>query len=232
MTSRKPDFKRVYMLANEILVVTRTIDTFPYSVKQLAMEQADVQVCSFKKAQEKYKIPIKDFGSESAHLEEYMGAHIIFFNEQEEKYRVRFSIGHELGHMLLEHDMNLKKENPLYGVQEVEANCFSAQLLMPEQLLRECNNRGYKTDVDYIIKSFGVSEDAAQRRKNTLAKNNYEWRNRSEKMFDDIIIERNLAFLDKIAPRRRVERFNSFFYDEEMDMQKERYSWLDTRRRW
>lgn len=168
MTYRNPDFKRLYVMANEILISTRKIEEFPYSIKSLSTEQADVQVCSYRKAKEKYKIPIEDFGSKSAHLEEYCGAHIIFFNEKEEKYRVRFSIGHELGHMMLGHKMNLTEDDPLYGIQETEANCFSAQLLMPEQLLRECSRRGYTISIDYIMKSFGVSEEAAKKEKRHL----------------------------------------------------------------
>jgi hypothetical protein len=119
MTSKKPDFKRVYSIANEYLAVTNCIDVFPYSLKALVKEQADVQLCSFGKAIDKYGIPIKSFGSESALIEEYCGAHIIFFNEKEDKRRVRFSIGHEFGHFVLGHKMNLDREDPIYGIQDI-----------------------------------------------------------------------------------------------------------------
>uniref|UniRef100_UPI0025FF418A ImmA/IrrE family metallo-endopeptidase n=1 Tax=Anaerovibrio sp. TaxID=1872532 RepID=UPI0025FF418A len=201
---------------------------FPYSIKKVAEEMADVKVCSFRKAIEKYHIPIKDFGSNSAHLEELRGAHIIFFNEKEAKYRVRFDIGHELGHMLFGHKMNLKESDPLYGVQEVEANCFAAQLLMPEQLLRECSSRGHTISTNYIEKSFVVSDEAAGKRRSTLAKTNYEWKSRAEKEYDDIIIMRYANFLDKIAPRK----FEVDYYDYDDERQLERDSWLNNRSRW
>lgn len=230
MTSRPPDFRRVYMLANEILVSTRIINVFPFNIKSLVKEQSDAQLCSYRKAEEKYHVPIRDFGSDSAHLEEYCGANIIFYNNKEQKTRIRFSIGHELGHMLLGHKMNLKKSDPLYGVQEVEANCFSAQLLMPEQIIRECSRRGYMISVEYIMDSFGVSKMAAEKRRETLSKTNHEWKSRSEKMYDDIIIERNIKTIDTIAPRRDI--YDICFSDEEYEKQQERDSWLDGRGRW
>lgn len=232
MTSRKPDFNRVYTCANEFLAVNNCIEGFPFSLKALIKEQSDVQVCSFGKAMDKYGIPIKSFGSESALLEEYCGAHIIFFNEKEEKYRMRFSLGHEFGHFVLNHKMNLDKDDPLYGIQEVEANCFSAQLLMPEQILRECTKRGYSTNNDYIKDSFGVSKLAAEKRHDTIAKNNNEWNSRSDIMYDDIILERYLPFIDRIAPKRYIEKFNSFYFDDEFVKQQERECWLDNRSRW
>ena len=200
MTSRKPDFKRGYMLANEILATTGCVSTFPYSMKLLAKEQADVQICSYNKATTKFNVPICAFGSDSAHLEEFNGAHIIFFNEKEKKYRIRFSLGHELAHLLFGHEMNLTREDPLYGVQEVEAGCFAAQLIMPEQLLRECQRRGYKLTIDYVMKSFGVSEDAAEKRIRTILTSSMEWKSASERKYDDIILEKYDEFLNKVAP--------------------------------
>lgn len=116
------------------------------------------------------------------------GAHIIFYNQDEAPYRVRFSILHEFGHYFLGHELNLDRNDKLYGVQEVEANCFAAQVLMPEQLLRECSKRGKKLSEDFIMKSFGVSWEAARKRRNTLARTVYEWRSREESRYDDIVL--------------------------------------------
>ena len=68
-------------------------------------------------------------------------------------------------HFILGHKMNLNQSDPLYDIQELEANCFAAQLLMPEQILRECSKRHKAITVDFIINSFDVSEDAAKKRK-------------------------------------------------------------------
>lgn len=82
--------------------------------------------------------------------------------------------------------------------------------------------------IDYIKKSFEVSEEAAEKRKKTLAIHNYEWKKRSEKEFDDIIIFRYGAFINRIAPKR----IDYIDYDYEYQRQQERDMYLDTRTRW
>lgn len=221
-TQQKVNFKRIYQVANEILASSSVIETFPYKAKELVHEQSDIVFCSFKKAT-KYKINIKQFGSESAVLTELCGAFVLFYNQDEAIYRIRFSILHEFGHYILGHRMNLSMDNPLYALQEIEANCFAAQLLMPEQLLRECMHRGKAISVDFIRQSFDVSPDAAQRRKNTLAKNPYEWRSREEREYDDIIILRFASKLDEIAPK---SNHYSYDYEEDFAREEERNHWL------
>ena len=223
------DFVMIYRKANEILATTSVIEVFPYKISQLIKEQSDIRLCKYSKALSKYGIPMEHFGSESAVLMECEGAYIIFYNDEEKEYRVRFSIGHEFGHYVFKHKMNLRDENPLYQKQEIEANCFAAQLLMPEQIIREAVHRGKTSNIDYLMKSFDVSKDAAEKRRDSLAKYEYEWRKREEKEFDDIILMRYAKFIDKIAPKN-----NSYDYDYayEDEIQKERDSWLDPRSRW
>ena len=160
---------------------------------------------------------------------EYGGANIIFYNEKEVKQRIRFSIGHEYGHFVFGHKMNLKESDPLYKKQEIEANCFSAQLLMPEQLIREATRRGKTPNANFIIESFDVSPEAADRRKETLARYDSEWRKRSERVYDDIILNRFSSFLNTIAP---MNEYSSYDYDYEYRQQQEREKWFDTRTRW
>ncbi len=224
------NYKKVYSKANEYLALAQSITGFPFKVKEFVYEQSDIKLCSFKKAKEKYDIYIPLFGSESAIIQEISGIYIIFYNQDEPVYRVRFSIMHEFGHYVLGHKMNLKESDPLYHTQELEANCFAAQLLMPEQLLRECINRHKRTTIEFIMSAFEVSEDAALKRKNTLANTNYEWRSREEKEFDDIILMRYAKKLNEIAPK--VRSYDYYDYEADITQQRERDSWLDTRSRW
>ena len=184
---------------------------------------------ALEKAFEKYGIPIKHFGSESAVIMEFCGAVIIFYNQDEVEYRIRFGIMHEFGHYVLGHKFNLKETDPLYHKQELEANCFAAQMLMPEQILRECKRRGKNISVDYIIQSFSVSEDAASKRMRTLANTIYEWKSRAEREYDDIIVFKYASMINKIAPKN----FYEYDFDDEYDRQRERDSWYaDSRTRW
>ena len=78
--SKKPDFSRAYSKANEILVKSSAIQTFPFSPKDLVKEQTPIVCRSFKKAR-KYGVDITEFGSESAIIMSFQGKKIIFYDE-------------------------------------------------------------------------------------------------------------------------------------------------------
>ena len=83
----------------------------------------------------------------------------------------RFSIAHELGHLVLDHEQSLAS---LCGVSlpgagadlEAEANAFAAELLMPEALLRRrCEVSPVDLEIAHgIARDFRVSLVAAARR--------------------------------------------------------------------
>ncbi len=222
MTDKKPEFSRSYRLANEILVSSHSLTDFPFSIKKIVQERGNGSIACkpFSKAA-LYGLDITAFGSESATIFAYNGRYIIFYNEQEKMERVRFSIGHELGHRLLGHDFNLPLGEQ-YSRQEVETNFFAAQLLMPEQIIREFQRRGAVINRQFLMTAFGVSEQAADKRIETLAKTVYEWRSRAEREFDDVILIKFAAFIDRVCPQRRD--FYDFDYEEEM--QNKRNGWL------
>ncbi len=225
----EPDFHGVYQVANEILVCTTAIDRFPFKVKRLVKEQADIAFCTYKKASTKYHLDIRNFGSDSAVLMELDGAHIIFYNQDEAPYRVRFSILHELGHYVLKHELNLDQNETLYGIQEIEANCFAAQILMPEQLLLGCVERGKSITPSFIKLSFDVSTDAAKKRCETIRKKMIKGRVQTSETYDDIIRLKYRKALDEIAPVQKRYLYN---FDDELALENERDKWRDPRLRW
>lgn len=84
----------------------------------------------------------------------------ILYNKSRHVHRQRFSFAHELGHLHLGHvhggssiDMNSG------GLDEIEANQFAAQLLMPPSFLRNDIKAGLK-DVATLAKKYDVSEEA------------------------------------------------------------------------
>ncbi len=218
----KPDFKLAYTKANIILVTSETIASFPFSSQELIKEKTGIRCRSYKKAKE-YGVDIRDFGSESAVLIGYHGKLIIFYDDTKSITHINYSNLHELGHS----DMGHKKcdeHNELYDKQEVEANAYAAQILMPEQLLRYLQHQGVRITIPFLVENFGVSETAAEKRIKTLANTNEEWRSRAEKEYDDIILERYLPLIQHLCPR------NQFDYEEEFNMQRERDGWNS--RRW
>jgi Zn-dependent peptidase ImmA (M78 family) len=212
----KPDFKKAYLLANEILVRSTIIDTFPFSITKMINELTDIQCRSFEKAK-KYSIDIEDFGSESSILTEYRGKLIIFYNQLDMNERIRFSMLHEIGHYLLGHNL-VTNNKDLYNKQEIETNCFAAQILMPEQVLRELRKRGRTIDINLLVNAFKVSREAAYKRIETMNKINSDIRSKEEKEYDDIILVKYKSFLDSIIPENN-------WFDDEYERQKERDSW-------
>lgn len=65
----------------------------------------------------------------------------IHINEELEPYQQRFTCAHELGHAVLHPKANTPflRESTLFCVSrlEREANCFAAELLCPDEVLRE-----------------------------------------------------------------------------------------------
>ncbi len=214
----KSDFDKAYIKANEVLVRSSTIQSFPFSSKKLVKEQSQI-ICRSYGSAKKYGINITDFGSESATIFRFGGRSIIFYDETKPEPHITFSILHEFGHAILEHDFT-KKNGENYHRYEVETNFFAAQLLMPEQIIREIQKRGKRINSLFLQSTFGVSAQAAEKRIETLAKMNSEWRSENEKEFDDVILFRYADFLNKVCP-------NKYDYDFEYEYarQQERDNW-------
>lgn len=216
--TQKPSFATSYSKANEILVKSSIISEFPYCAKALVNEQSEIKCRTFKKALA-YGIDICSFGSESATIFKYNGKCIIFYDDEKPISHVKFSILHELGHIINKHDFS-KKDPESYHKFEIETNYFAAQLLMPEQILREFQKRGVPITHTFLQDNFGVSYQAADKRMTTLAKTNSEWRSRMESEFDDIILLKYKLFLDSVCPIQ-----NRYNFEDEYDRQLERNSW-------
>ncbi len=217
---QSPDFKKAYILANDMLVASRCIKKFPFDAAEFVNEQTDLKFYSFKKAFEKIGLICQDLGSGSAILSKLHGKNVVFYNQDECNMRDSFNRLHETGHFLLEHKTNLTADNPLYGIQEVETNFFTAQMLMPLQVLKEIQRRGYKVDFSFLMRNFGVSCTAAKSRIETLSKRIFL--TADEKLFDDIILEKFKAFINKIAS----EKYENSYYCRDDEMQEERNRWL------
>jgi Zn-dependent peptidase ImmA (M78 family) len=88
------------------------------------------------------------------------GITIIGYSSKAPLVRQKFSVAHEIGHLYMGHlhgqssiDVNSTDND------EVEANQFAAQLIMPPQMLRKDIKAGIKDPKD-LAKRYGVSEIA------------------------------------------------------------------------
>ena len=185
---------------------------------ELIKEKKDILCKSFNSAS-KHGVDMHDFGSDSAVLVSLGSRHIIFFDETKPVSHINFSIIHELGHFELKHSNEKYVNQELYVKQEIEANYFTAQVLMPEQLLRHLQKQGVKLSTQFLMENFGVSKLAAEKRLITLAKTNTEWRSRSESEFDDIILIKYLPLIHHLCPKGVID------FEKEYELQQNRDTW-------
>lgn len=139
--TRSADFFCAAETAAAVLRETR-IRTFPVPLKQV-LRHCGVRL-----------LPYRDFCREEGCTEEdcfsWFGKDassircgtrfLILYNEKRSPaLRIRFSVAHELGHILLGHhaetDEEKRFDRELYELQEEEANCFARNLLCPARAL-------------------------------------------------------------------------------------------------
>lgn len=230
-----PDFKAACDKANEILVCSRVIKTFSFSMDALIEEQTDITILGYSALKGADIPPEKIVCSKDGALVERDGRLIMFLNEVMPEVRRRFTEGHESGHYFLGHDTTKLTEyrrtkdsrfKPLYKKCEAEANMFCAQLFMPEQIIMEFSKRGCQITKDFLMQTFHVSKPAAEIRLKNV-RQIFDWsdrkRNHSTLGYDDIILEKFKAFIDSIAPRK-IGYVQDF--EREYEMELERQSWI------
>ena len=225
----KPDFAETYHQANTLLVKSTVAESFPVSITAIIKEQSNICCVTYQKAITKWGFNPAALGSKSAlYVPHYYGKKIIFYNDKESESRKRFSLGHEFGHYWLEHDLDTK-DPVVYAKQEVETNFFTAQLFMPEQILRELQKRLMRIDEAFLINTFNVSAEAARKRLVTLNKLQNYHRSALEQEYDDIILSKYKSFIDKIRP----VGYSQASFAEELERQAERDCWFqDRKERW
>lgn len=135
-------------------------------------------------------VPYDDEMSGMLYRDKERGATVIGINSFHAPTRQRFSIGHELGHLML-HTQRLMFVDKLFRVarasaetdvahrrEEIEANSFAAALLMPEQFideaLRRYSTQGSSLEGESLLRDlarrFEVSPEAMQYRLTNLGR--------------------------------------------------------------
>lgn len=74
---------------------------------------------------------------------------------------LNWTLAHEIGHIYLDHT----EDGP---IEEIEAHFFAAQLFMPEYSIRMIQREHGIVKASDLIEIFGVSQEAAERRINTM----------------------------------------------------------------
>ncbi|MFN0156724.1 MAG: ImmA/IrrE family metallo-endopeptidase [Bacteroidota bacterium] len=87
---------------------------------------------------------------------------LIGLNAHHAPRRQRFSLGHELGHILLKHPSESRCTLHEIILYNLEADACAADLLMPRDLVKQWSTK--LSRADKLARVFDVSEEAMQRR--------------------------------------------------------------------
>lgn len=232
-----PDFKGACKKADEILLCASSIKAFPFSICKVIEEFTDIELKPYSSLEGNGLLPSQITGSDDGALvTDGAGHFILFYNGKMPAPRLRFTAAHELGHYLLEHDMQLLESyrqsrdarfEKLYKKCEAETNMFAAEFYTSEPVLIELSKRGCTINADFLIKNFGLSKEAAEIRIKNIRKV-YNWNQHriygtdSASLYD-ALLKKFKPFIDSIAPRK-YSYLKEFEREEELE--RERQSWM------
>ena len=121
---------------------------------------------------------------------------MILYNADKYTKRVRFTLLHEVGHIILNH----KRNAPL---EEAEANFFASQFLIPGALLLEIYRRGYNLDACKLCRIFDISLACAQ-----VKIEQFTLRRHITTHLDDRLVRRFTPYLDQYFPSKTAPIHN------------------------
>lgn len=141
-----------------------------------------------------YDIKLKTFINSDD--EAFIKNNIVYFNKSINFKRVRFTLAHELGHILLNHENLTHTIHTYNGIEEYQANIFSRCLLMPAIVLKEINyieTQGIANICDVPLQA---AEYRSQRLKQLLKRNKFYTSQLERKVYNNFknFIDKNPIF--------------------------------------
>lgn len=119
------------------------------------------------------KVPLSDDISGQIKYDFDKKTYVISINSNKHPHHQRFTLAHELGHYALSHGEKYDNQITLYrngtsDPDEIEANAFSAELLMPKAVIRHLVFKENITDISKLAQELFVSEQAMMYRLKNL----------------------------------------------------------------
>lgn len=190
------------------------IHQFPIPANKINCK--DVMIRSYQKYAKKTGLSIKEISLghelDDAFLIKGLrpGLNLILYNKEKYGPRLKHTLWHEIGHIKCQHRKHGEQE-------EIEAHFFAAQANAPNVIIKEISKRGYPITPQFLADCFGLSDEAAQKKKRYL--NQYGFEHSNE--YDDIILAQFNDYINFKYPPK-TNRFFDDYYD---DLEKEREKW-------
>lgn len=160
------NFKRTEVLAKELRMLQTTSDL---SLDVLSMEfDRYIIFDSFENYSKMCDVPLNVLTMNGKLNDGYTirirkNVNVVLYHEENKGTpRLNWTLAHETGHIYLDHDNDGE-------IQEIEANQFAAELLMPTPIITKLARKISLTPT-IIAKTFLVSEDAANRKVGSLSR--------------------------------------------------------------
>lgn len=135
---------------------------------------------------------------------------LILYDKDKYGARMKHTLWHEVGHV--------KRNHKKHGdTEEIEAHFFATQANAPNILIKEISQRGYTIDVPFLMECFGLSEEAAKKKKGYLGKYGFEHKNE----YDDVVLIQFKDYINVKYPPK-TKHFYDDYYDE---LEQERAKW-------
>ena len=162
ITCAKPNWNRAKQVAERVLQ-DNCLEEPPINAKELA-ERNGLTV-SF--------VNFNRLGPEYSDIAGFINKNNVYVNADDTPARQNFTIAHELGHILLEHDnydilYRRDLENQSNKTVEQEANYFAANLLVPEKMFKSFIKEYPYASNKQLSDIFGVSKITIEHRRNRL----------------------------------------------------------------
>lgn len=115
-------------------------------------------------ASKRIMVIVEPLGFTQGYFNTYKRIRMIHINESLSEYRRKFVCAHELGHAILHPGVNtlFMRSSTLYSVGRIEreANEFAAELLLPDEVIREYESLGLT--IREAAVTYGVPIEAAE----------------------------------------------------------------------
>ena len=191
----KPDFARAQRLATKLLA-RQTFEKPCVSVRDLNLGPS-VIFDTFENYRSITNSPIPCGNCSACGVAICLGKKFLILYDEKERNqkRLNWTLAHELGHICLGHKCDGQ-------VQEIEANFFAAQLLMPAVVINEMEKIVGRLSCQELCVIFGVSLQAARHRVKTLSRKR-----------EDVLSDDDKIVLSKFS--KHIQNYCSPFLEQE-----------------
>jgi Zn-dependent peptidase ImmA (M78 family) len=196
-----PNFQRCQAVADKLLIAQSA--DFPMEVTSMRFSK-QIIFDSLQHFSHVTQTPLYQFTNSKGMLKDgctvaLNSIYLVLYNIKESnRARINWTLAHEVGHIYLNHKKDCNTE-------EIEANFFASELLMPEILVRSIQHELGSIDASFLSELFQVSYQAASKKIDTLSRTKREKPTKDQK----ILLKRHQDFIHEAIIRKTKAKLSS-----------------------